>query len=427
MQHSNSRTFLWRFGAGLILAQIAAGAIAWALSGHVIAVIVSAACVIMTAALLRHTGREHDRASAAAGRTITQQDERIQLLEARQGEQRIIHESMSTAMIALDVQERVLSVNRAAERLLGIREDAAKGRLLRDSVQEPELNRFVSQARSGARPTTSEFALVGQGAPTVHAVGEPLRSSDDKPAGLLILLNDVTRLRRLEALRSDFAANVSHELRTPITNIKGYVETLIEVGVGNAEQTSKFLNIIHRNTERLAFIIEDLLALARLEQPDVRTTLQKEVTPLKHIIAAVLSQFEPARSQKEITIRVAANAELNAEMNAQLVEQALGNLLSNAIKYSPAKTTIMVRAGLNAAGEIEIAVADHGPGIAREHLPRLFERFYRVDRARSREMGGTGLGLAIVKHIALVHNGRVEVQSEVGRGSEFRLVLPAKA
>jgi two-component system phosphate regulon sensor histidine kinase PhoR len=353
-------------------------------------------------------------------------NEQIELLRAQSSEQRIIHQSMSTGMIALDQQQRVLSINRAAENLLAIKESQAKGRLLRDVLQEPELNRFVSQITQQDKPTSAEFALVGNQKPTVHAVGEPLRNTGGAPVGLLIMLNDVTRLRRLEAMRSDFAANVSHELRTPITNIMGYVETLLEMGTAEPDQTAIFLAIIKRNTERLASIIEDLLALSRLEQADAQAALDRTVTPLYQIIQAVSAQFETARAEKKLTITVDAPTDLVANVNAPLLEQALGNLLSNAIKFSPPNTTIVVRAGRIESDQIEIAVADQGPGIVAEHLPRIFERFYRVDRARSRKMGGTGLGLAIVKHIAMVHGGRVDVQSQPGHGSVFRIVLPQK-
>jgi two-component system phosphate regulon sensor histidine kinase PhoR len=231
-------------------------------------------------------------------------------------------------------------------------------------------------------------------------------------------------MKRLEAMRSDFAANVSHELRTPITNIKGYVETLLDVGVGDKAQTAKFLGVIQRNTERLANIIEDLLSLSRLEQPGTHASLERTETPVLDVVKSAAAQFDPARVEKHMRFGIEVPSTLNANINGQLIEQALGNLLSNAIKYSPNNTVVTIRAAGRDSDEFEIAVIDQGPGIAREHLPRLFERFYRVDRARSREMGGTGLGLAIVKHIAHVHGGRVEVESEPGKGSTFRIILP---
>ncbi|MCI0362982.1 MAG: ATP-binding protein [Phycisphaerales bacterium] len=351
--------------------------------------------------------------------------ERIDLLKAQLGEQRIIHESMSTGMVAVDLEQRILSVNRAAERMLGLREKLAKGRSLRDALQEPELNLFVSKAVAEAKPTSAEFTLVRPRGATVHVAGEPLRGEGNKPVGVLMLISDVTRLRKLESLRSDFAANVSHELRTPITNIQGYVETLLQVGTKNPVETTKFLEIIKRNTDRLAHIIEDLLALARLERPEMSAAVERSMTGLTPLLDSVIEEFEPAWTEKGIKIRCEVNGDLSANVAAPLIEQAVGNLLSNAIKYSPPGSAITISAKEVEGGQsVEISVSDQGPGIAAEHLPRIFERFYRVDRARSRQLGGTGLGLAIVKHIALVHGGRVDVESKPGRGSVFRIVVP---
>ncbi len=237
--------------------------------------------------------------------------------------------------------------------------------------------------------------------------------------------------RQREAMRSDFAANVSHELRTPITNIKGYVETMLEVGFDDAAQAREFLAIVKRNSDRLAAIVEDLLALAWLEQPGTRGSLAKEMRELRPILESVAAQFLDAASAKNIALAVNAEPTLAAPINAQLIEQAVANYVSNAIKYGPPESIVTVSAHSieknesTEAGVIEIAVHDRGAGIAAEHLPHIFERFYRIDKARSRELGGTGLGLAIVKHIALVHGGRVDVESEPGKGSTFKLVLPA--
>lgn len=354
-----------------------------------------------------------------------QLSEQIDMLRAQRNEQQAIHQSMSSGMIALDLNQRVLSVNRAAERLLGVNGAVARGRLLQELVREPELNRFVSSAMDGKPGMIHEFRLKAGSGATVQAVSQPLRNARDKAVGVLVLINDLTQIRRLESIRSDFAANVSHELRTPITNIKGYVETMLDVGVQNQQQAGQFLAVIKRNTDRLSLIVEDLLALARLEQPGTKASLERQPIRAARLIDSVAAQFEQAAREKRISIKIDVPAELTIHVNAQLVEQAVGNLLSNAIKYSPPETNVWISAGPSNESQAEIVVADEGPGVAPEHLPRLFERFYRVDRARSREMGGTGLGLAIVKHIALVHGGRVEVESEVGRGSKFRLILPS--
>lgn len=433
MSHTSPRCMSPTAAIGLIAGQVVIAVIVIVVAGWSWTIAAFATTIISLTAvtLFALQIRCNTAAIEQSAREQRLRDE-LHLLQARQSEQRIIQQSMSTGMIALDSEQRVLSINRAAEQLLGVRESSAMGKPLRESLHEPELNRFINQAMGAAAQSSAEFQLLGRSGATVHAMGEPLRNGENKPVGLLVLLNDVTRMKKLEAMRSDFAANVSHELRTPITNIMGYVETLRDVGVDDREQTRKFLDIVHRNTERLAFIVEDLLSLARLERPEARENLARELTPVRPIIDATIAQFEAASAEKNIRIEVdvpppmsASSPALQAMMDGQLIEQALGNLLSNAIKYSPANTTVKIRARL-VSGEIELAVIDQGPGIAREHLPRLFERFYRVDRARSREMGGTGLGLAIVKHIALVHGGRVEVESEIGKGSTFRIMLPTQ-
>lgn len=360
-------------------------------------------------------------------------NDQIDLLQTQRSEQQAIHQSMTNGLIALDPEQRVISLNRAAEKLLGIEGAEARGRLLQEVLREPELHRFVSEAiaafeSAGDSASTpqcvAEMQLRRAGGPKIQAVSQPLRNTREQAAGLLILMTDVTELRRLETIRSDFAANVSHELRTPITNIKGYVETLLDVGVSDQERTRRFLEVISRNTQRLASIIEDLLALARLEQPDTPTTLDRESIPADRVVEAVLGQLESEISARDTRIATRINPGVHAYANLHLLEQALGNLISNAVKYSPPGTTVTIACEPAVSGGVTFSVTDEGPGIAEEHLPRIFERFYRVDRARSREVGGTGLGLSIVKHIALVHRGSVTVESRVGRGSTFRFTLP---
>jgi two-component system phosphate regulon sensor histidine kinase PhoR len=360
----------------------------------------------------------------ALNRLTGQFAEQITQLDTQRAEQRAILQSMSNGMIALDLDQRVLTVNRVAARLLGLAADPARGRLLQEVTREPELNRFVERALKAEAPTRDELALTSGTERLIEAASEPLLDADEQPIGLVILINDVTQLRRLESMRSDFAANVSHELRTPITNIKGYVETMLEVGFEDAPRARGFLEVIGRNTERLAAIIEDLLSLARLEQPDPVGQIERSEVPLTTVFDLVMGQFESLARSRQITLECHAETGLRARGAPQLLAQAVGNLVSNAVNYSAEGTTVRLAARRRTAEAIEITVSDQGPGIASRHLPRLFERFYRVDRARSRAVGGTGLGLAIVKHIALSHGGHVEVESTVGVGSMFRIVLP---
>jgi two-component system phosphate regulon sensor histidine kinase PhoR len=352
-----------------------------------------------------------------------QLSDRIRQLQTQQREQQAILQSMSNGVIALDLDQRILNVNRTAEQMFHIDAAATRGRLLQEVIRQPGLHRFVAHALSEDTSSSAEFTMQGQQNLVIQAASETLAGADGEPKGLLIVLNDVTQMRRFESLRSDFAANVSHELRTPITNINGYVETLQDVGLDDKEQAARFLQIIKQNSARLAAIVDDVMALTRLQEPQTRETLERQRAKIVNIASAAVGQYQSIASGKRITVLNRVPEDLEVAVHPQLLEQAVGNLVSNAITYSPPNTTVTIRGSRN-ADHFAISVEDQGPGIPSDHLPRLFERFYRVDRARSRELGGTGLGLAIVKHIALVHGGRVEVESEVGKGSVFRLVLP---
>jgi two-component system phosphate regulon sensor histidine kinase PhoR len=225
-------------------------------------------------------------------------------------------------------------------------------------------------------------------------------------------------------VRRDFVANVSHELKTPITAIKGFVETLSGGAIENKEDAGRFLRIVEKHVDRLDSIVEDLLTLSRLEQETESTETVLEKKPVGDVLVSAVEVCRPMARSRNIEIRLDAEERVVCDINTSLLEQAVVNLIDNAIKYSDPGSAVGV--SLRRAGsEAVIAVEDRGCGIERQHLPRLFERFYRTDRARSRDLGGTGLGLSIVKHIALVHRGRVAVESEPGVGSVFSIHLPA--
>ncbi|MCA9290761.1 MAG: HAMP domain-containing protein [Phycisphaerales bacterium] len=362
-------------------------------------------------------------------RMARQLQQRIRELQAREQEQQAILQSMSNGVIALDANRHIINLNRAAARLLHLDATRVRGRLVHEVIRQHDLHRLVERTFTEGRHDPVEIRFQGDPPVVVQAVAETLASADvDAAPGVLVVINDMTQIRRLETLRSDFAANVSHELRTPITNMMGYIETLQETGWDDAERSTTFLDIIARNCGRLAAIVEDILALTRLEQPGVRDVIQRTPTTLMDLVHAVIDAHHDAATAKSMTVHATGDETLSALVHPQLLDQALGNLLSNAIRYSPAGTSVTIRVetiddeDLGAAASI--AVVDEGPGIPVSHQARLFERFYRVDKARSRELGGTGLGLAIVKHVALAHGGRVSVTSAPGRGSVFRIVLP---
>lgn len=343
-----------------------------------------------------------------------------------------IFRSTDRGILALDRQHRILELNAAAERILGVTAGTARGRLVEEVARQPELHAFIARSLSGGTESASEVSLSaadGGSRASVRLAACPLRDGDGRPVGLLVSLDDITRLKRLEDLRTDFVANVSHELRTPITAIKGYVETLLDLEADDPATTRKFLETIRRNSARLANLVEDLLRLASLDaaeaadDDDLRGPLAFESVPVDELLAAVLEQVAPVAEARRVELRRDLPPDLAVLANRVLAEQAIFNLVSNAIRYGGEGKPVDITAHRE-GDQVILAVRDRGPGIAPKHLPRIFERFYRIDQARARTDGGTGLGLAIVKHIAAVHGGSVEVSSTLGSGSEFRIRFP---
>ncbi len=360
---------------------------------------------------------------AEALNTMARQvDERIREIERRQAEMSAILGSMAEGVLAVDMDQRILSVNGAGAALLGV--DAARviGRPLAEAIRNADLQRVVEAALKSGAPAQAELTLFDTRERNIDAHGALLRDGQGRSLGAVVVLNDVTSLRRLEKVRKDFVANVSHELRTPVTAIKGFAETLLGGAAADEAARERFLKIIARQAERLMAIISDLLALSRVEQDAARLEAEMAPGPVKDVLAAAVELCQVAAAARRVRVKVACPDDLAARMNPALMEQAVVNLVDNAVKYSPPDSEVEVEAGREAGGVV-IRVKDHGCGIPPEHQPRIFERFYRVDKARSCEMGGTGLGLAIVKHIMLAHGGGVSVESAPGQGSVFTLRL----
>jgi two-component system phosphate regulon sensor histidine kinase PhoR len=350
-------------------------------------------------------------------------DERLAKVVQQRAEQEIILASMVESVVAVDTDERVIGLNRAAAELFGVDEAKAHGKPLPELIRNPEIQTLAAAALASDRPVEGEITIYGAEERVLQAHGTALKDAADRKIGVLLVLYDITRLRRLERVRRDFVANVSHELKTPITAIKGFVETLSGGAIDDKEAAARFLKIVEKHVERLDSIIEDLLILSRLEQETESAEAVLEKKPVGDVLISAIEVCRPMARSRGVEIRLDAGERVVCDINTRLLEQAVVNLIDNAIKYSDSGSAVDVslrREGLEAA----ISVEDRGCGIERQHLPRLFERFYRTDRARSRDLGGTGLGLAIVKHIALVHRGRVGVQSEPGEGSVFSIYLP---
>jgi two-component system phosphate regulon sensor histidine kinase PhoR len=352
-----------------------------------------------------------------------QLDARIRLVTSQRNELEAVLSGMIEAVIVVDTEGGILRTNRAAELLFHLDPETARGGSIQEVVLNADLNRFVGRTLDSVVPVEDEILLHRGKETFLQAHGTTLADERGKVMGALVVMNDVTRLKRLERIRSDFVANVSHELKTPITSIRGFVETLRDGALDDRQNAARFLDIIGRQAERLNAIIEDLLSLSRIEQEADTGQIGLEMGRVFMVLRAAAATCSRKAAEKGVAIDVEGDAEIEAPMNAALLEQALVNLVDNAIKYSEPGSRIRVGAGRR-NGEVVIEVVDSGCGIATEHLGRLFERFYRVDKARSRENGGTGLGLAIVKHIAAAHRGRATVTSTLGKGSTFRIHLP---
>jgi two-component system, OmpR family, phosphate regulon sensor histidine kinase PhoR len=355
-----------------------------------------------------------------------QLDEQVRTIGQQSLQQQGVLGSMNEGVLAIDTTERVITLNRAAATVLGVNLSEARGRSIQEVVRNVQLQRFITQTLASDQPLEDDVTLTTDPEPRfLQASGTPLRNPDGGKLGALVVLNDVTRLRRLENVRREFVANVSHELKTPVTAIKGFVETLREAMEDGEDpaQLQHFLTIIARQAERLQQIIEDLLMLSRIEQDNEASQIKLSLTQLHPVVDAAIDTCRPKASDVGITIDLRCPRELMVQANGPLLEQAVVNLLDNAIKYSVKGDTVMVDVVIE-PDEVQIRVIDHGVGIAAEHLPHLFQRFYRVDKGRSRKLGGTGLGLAIVKHITQTHHGKTTVQSTTGQGSTFTIHLP---
>ncbi|MGH2574866.1 MAG: ATP-binding protein [Ignavibacteria bacterium] len=350
-------------------------------------------------------------------------DEKIKTISEQRNIRQTVLESMREGVIAVDYNERILLINKTAESILDIKEKNIKGKTLQEVVRIYDIQKFFKKVLTEKNPQETELIIKEENDKILQLSGTPLYESEDTEIGVLVVLNDVTELKHLDNLKRDFVANVSHELKTPITTIKGFIETLREGALNEPKNARRFLEIVSKHTDRLNVIIEDLLSLSRLEQKSSVMDIKFIAEQIKTIINSVIDDFELKARDKNIKINLECENNLTVKVNRPLIEEAVGNLLDNAIKYSDKKSGILISSYVDDEF-LTISVKDEGPGISDEHLTRLFERFYRVDKARSRDAGGTGLGLAIVKHIAQVHGGTASVKSKLGKGSIFTIKIP---
>ncbi len=364
--------------------------------------------------------------SRALNKMAEELESRVNTVLNQRNEYEAVLSSMTEGVIAIDMEECILSINQAAARMLEIQSLRLKGRSIFEAFRNRTLHAFIEEALATGTTMTRDILVHQQEDQVLHAQCIPLKNIDKHRIGTLLVLNDVTRIRKLENVRKDFVANVSHEIKTPLTAIKGFVETLQSGSAETHEERKRFLDIVAKHANRLGAIVEDLLLLARLEEHEDTAGLQHAPASLENIVSTAVEVVRCKADRKQVPIEVSVPRGLTVDVDATSIEQAIINLLDNAVKYSPSGAPVRVVAA-ESETECLISVSDKGPGIARNHLPRLFERFYRVDKARSRVLGGTGLGLSIVKHIVQVHGGTVSVDSTIGSGSTFTLHLPRHA
>ena len=341
--------------------------------------------------------------------------------------------SMVEGVMVLDSKGRILQVNPAWERMFGVTRAEARGRQSSDVFAHPKLNATVSAVLAARAGQEAEIVLTNGRCLNVEA--SVAGGEQDNEACAVLVFHDITELRRLEHIRKDFVANVSHELRTPLTSIKGYVEALLDGGKDDPETSVRFLDIILKQSDRLNLILEDLLQLSKIESGQVQ--FKQEPLHIGSVVDRTIAMIKPLADKKQHRLRAQVDADLPLiNGDQERLVQVLANLLDNAIKYTPeggqitvAARRIPVLAHRTADGPrkgVELTVTDTGIGIPEKDRPRVFERFYRVDKARSRELGGTGLGLAIVKHIVEGHGGQIRMEGNVPNGSRFVVRLPAE-
>jgi len=377
-----------------------------------------------------HMSVEMAGLAASINAMAEQINRRIRVIIQQRNELEAVFSSMADSVVAIDADQKIIRMNQAAAALFSLPSEVVKGKAVEGVIRNAYLLEMIASTLTHNLPQEQKVTLFNGGEPILlHTHAVPLRDEDSKSMGMLLVMNDLTKLNRLENIRQDFVANVSHELKTPITAIKGYVETLLDGALDDQDNARRFLGIVIRQANRLDAIVDDLLTLSRIEDREKKEEITLVTGEAGAVLENALQTCAVLANEKEIVVQVDCDDALYAPMNLPLVEQAVINLLKNALTYSPGGSLITLRGhgSRNMQGEefVHFSVIDNGPGIAKEHLPRLFERFYRCDKSRSRDQGGTGLGLSIVKHIAQVHNGTVEVESTPGKGSTFTITLPA--
>ena len=364
-------------------------------------------------------GRQAQRVSVALEEILLRQRQLDREIGERASGQKAILSAMHDALLVVDSQGRLSLTNPAFRDLFGVGEDALGSPLL-ESVRDPAIEHIVGETLRQRKPSQGELAIGGR---QFQMTSVPMGSNNGAIGGAVVLFHDITALKRADEVRRDFVANVSHELRTPLSILRGYIETMLDDPKMSRGETMRILEVMDQHSKRLGLLADDLLTLARLESgaSDVHLTDIDLLRFLSDLVRDWGKKF--ATKNLEPVVDVSDDCS-TIRADEERLREVFDNLLDNALKYSSAGGSLRL-ASEQRYGEMILSVSDTGVGIGREDLPRIFERFYRADKARSRELGGTGLGLSIVKHIVQLHGGRVEAESEPGKGTTIRVVLPA--
>ena len=355
----------------------------------------------------------------AAEIEAAQRQQRQTSLDAK-AQQQVLFNSMLEGLLLLDRSRKIYLANRAFKNLFGLKTEL-RGKTIVEALRLHELDELLRRVEAEQQVLDYEIKLPDLNERWLQVNAAVITNAAGERDGTILVFRDLTRLKQLERTREEFVANVSHELRTPLSLIKGYVETLLDGARDNPEVAERFLKIIERNANRLDLLIQDLLTISALESEKIKLNLQP--VKLRALAEKVLTDLNAKAENKKVRL-VNELPELTANGDVNRLDQVLANLVDNAIKYGRGDGLVVVGGKKLADGRLEIFVRDDGPGIPAEALDRVFERFYRVDKARSRDQGGTGLGLSIVKHIVQAHGGEVRVESELGKGATFFFTLP---
>lgn len=347
--------------------------------------------------------------------------EKIKAFKNRSMELEAVHESMQEGVIAIDMDEKIITINNTATKIFGFASSSLKGKYILEAVRNLEFYKFIKKALTSDKPIEDDIVIKKDNNLILNIHSTALYDIDKIHIGILIIFHDITRIRKLEIMHKEFASNVSHELKTPLTTINGFIETLLEMKPeNNIPEYEKFLKIIEKNVHRIIALINDLLSLSKLERlkgSDISFDNRCKVV-LINLLQEAVDICHAGINKKNITVTIDCPEKIMVMVEPVLIKQAITNLIDNAVKYCDNNNIILIT-GESQNRFINITVKDKGWGIDKEHLSKIFNRFYRVDKARSRNEGGTGLGLAIVKHIARYHNGKIQVTSKKNQGSSF--------